>query len=334
MRILIFSPWFPPSFGGVETVVQLLAAGLSLEHVVTVATTFPSNEPEAERPYTVLRRARLGELLRAVRAADVVLMFSASLRFIGLPLLLRKPLAVNHYTWPTWDTRPLITALQWIARLGAIDVAPSEAVACTYGRRTRVLPNPFDDHVFREHAKGPRDRDLVFLGRLVEEKGVDLLLDALIFLRNSGRTPSLTLIGDGPAAPGLKARSEALGIAAQIHFAGVKSGSELAGELGRHRVMVVPSRWREPFGIVALEGLASGCRLVIADDGGLPEAAGPTGILFARGDASSLAKAIAKALNADDTFCDSAAIERHLDRYSIHKVACAYTDFFRQMLHT
>ena len=47
--------------------------------------------------------------------------------------------------------------------------------------------------------------------------------------------------------------------------------------------MVIPSRWREPFGVVALEGLACGCVVLASDGGGLPDAVGPAGLIFKRG---------------------------------------------------
>ena len=48
-------------------------------------------------------------------------------------------------------------------------------------------------------------------------------------------------------------------------------------ELNRHEIMVVPSRWNELFGVVALEGMACGCAMLVSDGGGLPDAVGYAG---------------------------------------------------------
>jgi glycogen(starch) synthase len=81
-----------------------------------------------------------------------------------------------------------------------------------------------------------------------------------------------------------------------VNFRGVKSGQELVRELNRHRVIVVPSRWQEPFGLVALEGVACGCRAIIADSGGLREAAGPLAVAFEHESDLALAEAIERTL--------------------------------------
>jgi glycosyltransferase involved in cell wall biosynthesis len=72
--------------------------------------------------------------------------------------------------------------------------------------------------------------------------------------------------------------------------------------LSRHRLMVVPSRWPEPFGIVALEGMASGCVVIGTDLGGLPEAIGPGGVIVPAANPKAIADAV-RVLLADDELC-------------------------------
>ena len=332
MRILIFTPFFYPNLGGVETVTDLLASGLAVDNEVIVVTPQPPAPTERLRPYTVLKQASWKTHIREVRHADVVLMFSASLRFIWIPLLLGKPLVVNHYTWLPWRQRPLVCALQRLACLFTINVAPSRIVAHVYGQRTLVMPNPFDDRMFRAQAGALRDGDLVFLGRLVEEKGVDLLLIALSMLREEGFRPMLALIGTGPAAQSLHQLGEELKLTDQLHWVGSKAGEALAHELMRHRVMVVPSRWREPFGIVALEGLACGCRLVVPDHGGLMEAAGITALTFSKSEPATLAAAIKKALESPRSEAEAVAISLHLESFSVKNVAHTYLNLFESLI--
>ena len=64
-------------------------------------------------------------------------------------------------------------------------------------------------------------------------------------------------------------------------------------------MLAVPSRWREPFGIVALEGIACGCVVVASEGGGLAEAVGPCGLTFANGDTAALAAQLGRVLGDD-----------------------------------
>src|SRR5690606_40338743 len=92
----------------------------------------------------------------------------------------------------------------------------------------------------------------------------------------------LTIIGDGPEAPVLKALAVKYGLEHKVDFKGSLQGKELVDCLNQHKLILVPSRWEEPFGNVALEGMACGCIPVVSDGGGLAEAVGHAGLTFQR----------------------------------------------------
>ena len=106
----------------------------------------------------------------------------------------------------------------------------------------------------------------------------------------------------------------------------------LANELARHRFMVVPSRYEEPFGIVALEGLASGCIPVVSRQGGLTDAIGGHGITFPNGDAEALADLLDEALRGvrSASAC-LAGVEKHLARFRSEAVAERYINVFKKI---
>ena len=116
---------------------------------------------------------------------------------------------------------------------------------------------------------------------------------------NSREWP-LTIIGDGPERRKLEALTSALNINSSVRLIGAQHGEQLVATLNRHELMVVPSLWREPFGVVALEGLACGCIVLASDGGGLPEAVGPAGILFKRGDLKDLSEKLKFLINNTD----------------------------------
>ena len=91
---------------------------------------------------------------------------------------------------------------------------------------------------------------------------------------------SLTVIGAGPELSALKERVTALNLTGRVKFTGGLTGNALVDELRQHKFILIPSKWREPFGVVALEGMAAGCIPIVADGGGLPDAVGNAGVIF------------------------------------------------------
>ena len=181
--------------------------------------------------------------------------------------------------------------------LGSVtNVAISRAVAEDIGHESLIIPNPYRDRLFRVLPETTRARKLIFVGRLVSDKGVDLLLHALSLLRREGLEPDLTVVGAGPEAENLSALSRELALGHQVSFVGQKTAEEVLRLLNEHRIMVISSRWAEPFGVVALEGIACGCAIVGSEAGGLKEAIGPCGITFANGSERSLADALKRVL--------------------------------------
>src|SRR5690606_36216333 len=123
--------------------------------------------------------------------------------------------------------------------------------------------------LFKIYPDEPRTFDFVFVGRLVSQKGCEMLIDACAQLT----VPfTLNIIGNGVEAEKLMEKVLTLGLEKQIRFLGRMDGEPLAKMLNRHKVMIVPSMDVEGFGIVVLEGLACGCKLIVSNAGGLTEA--------------------------------------------------------------
>jgi glycosyltransferase involved in cell wall biosynthesis len=194
-----------------------------------------------------------------------------------------------------------------------------------------LIPDPYDDEVFRLLPEIERKRDLIFVGRFVSDKGLPVLLEALVSLAVSGLKPTLTVIGDGPEKQAWRRMVDELALSRQVRFAGIKRGAALAEALNAHRVMVVPSLWNEPFGVVALEGMSCGCVVVGSEGGGLKQAIGPAGLTFANGDVTGLAAAIGRALSdpAVQERCRAAA-PAHLALHRPATVAKRYLEVFEQ----
>jgi glycosyltransferase involved in cell wall biosynthesis len=298
VKILIAAHLFYPSVGGIETVTMQLAVEFANQgHEVIVTTPFPADRPDAF-PFRVVRSPGWRRLWGLAARCDVFFSSNISLKLAWPAILLGRPWVIAHHTWiARTDGR-----LGWRDRLKlrlvrrASNIAVSRAIASHLGTDAAVIENPYDDGLFRDLGRPERSRDLVFLGRLVSDKGCDLLIEALGRLREEGLAPRLTIIGAGPERAALERQAVERGVSGQVEFAGVLVGEALVSSLNDHRILVAPSRWQEPFGLIALEGMACGCVVVGSGGGGLGDAIGPGGLTFPNGDVAALAAALTSVL--------------------------------------
>lgn len=337
MKILFYSPAFLPMVGGLEINIATLAEQITLAgHEVVVVTTTPGSEEVVDHPYRVVRCPSPAELLHWTRWCEVFFQANVSLRGLWPLLLVRRPWVVSHHSWYcrpdgriVWRDR----LKRYLLRYAAASLAVSQAMAQDLGGSTVTIQNPYRDKLFRVLPGVRRTGDLLFLGRLVSDKGVDVLLSALSILAREGFDPRLTIVGEGPEAPRLQAHAEALDLTDRIEFLGKRQGPELVEILNRHRLMIVPSRYNEPFGIVALEGIACGCVVVGSKGGGLTEAIGLCGRTFDNGDAQDLASVLAELLQhpeGDGAYLQHA--EEHLARHRSGTVAVAHLRVFAEVI--
>jgi glycosyltransferase involved in cell wall biosynthesis len=336
MRILLSSHFFAPSVGGIEQVSGILAEEFCrLGHEVRVLTTTPAEHEPADQPFTVFRNPPRSTVFAQVRWCDAYLQSNISLATFWPAVLLRKPTLIVYHTWLSradgsigWQDR----LKRWVSRLAARNLGVSGAVARSVSASCGIVPNPYRDDLFGLRPEVARDRDLVFLGRLVSDKGADLLLDALSLLKKRGLAPNLSIIGTGDEDAKLRLQAESAGLSGQVDFLGKLTGEDLVRALNRHRIMVIPSRWEEPFGLVALEALACGLLPVGSSGGGLADAMGPCGVVFPSGDAATLADRLEELLARPETLASRlASAPNHLARHTRHAVATAYLEHLREI---
>lgn len=134
----------------------------------------------------------------------------------------------------------------------------------------------------------PSTPHILFVGQLIRGKGVDLLFRAL---RRLNVAFEVTLAGTGNAKDELSRLADELGLAERVRFAGFLSQKELTALYRRSRLIVVPSRWPEPFGMVGLEAMWHGRPVVAFDVGGIADwlRHEVTGLLAPAGDTDALA---------------------------------------------
>jgi glycosyltransferase involved in cell wall biosynthesis len=335
LKILLSSFSFHPSIGGLEAVSFILAREfVRAGHEVTVITQTPEGTEANDFPFVVIRRPSPRILYRLVENTDVVFHSNISLQSAWPLICLHKPWVIVHHGYiPRRGFQRFIGEIKRFVLQWAKGIAISEAVAADFDLPSVVIRNPYDAETFHEISGVQRNKELVFVGRFVSDKGLPVLLRALANLSERGLRLGLTVVGDGPEGAAWRLLSGELGLAAQVNFIGVKKGRELAEVLNAHKVLVVPSIFNEPFGVVALEGMACGCMVVGSEGGGLKEAIGPGGLTFPNGDVEAFAVCLEKALYDEKTIagCRS-AVPAHLALHQPGPVAGRYLEVFSNAL--
>ena len=143
---------------------------------------------------------------------------------------------------------------------------------------------------------------ILCLGRLVPEKGFDLALRAFAALRRQFPEARFTIAGDGELRNDLEKQAAQLGLNGRITFTGWVSPDKIPALINTSTVVVVPSRYREPFALVALQAAQMARPVVATNIGGLCESVSDqqTGLLFENENVTALTEAIAYLLKHAD----------------------------------
>ncbi len=344
-RILLLSHFFAPHKGGIETVSKLLAREFSSagNEVVVITWTKKNDNDEDNFSFKTVRKPSVLSLIRYFLWADVIVENNPCLRLSWPGFIIRKPNIVVLQTWLD-HTSQKVTIQQKLKmkKLALADevVAISDAVRKKIWPGAVIIHNPFDDVVFNlAGSVVKRNCDFVFVGRLVSDKGAGYAIKVIQKLIMSALKQFedqdflLTIIGDGPERENLEKLVLELNMNRYIHFTGALNSVQIAQELQRHKYLLVPSAWEEPFGIVALEGMACGCIPVVSNGGGLPEATGNAGIVFEKKNAGSLFSAICKTENdvlLQEKIREAAAA--HLQLHATRKIAHDYLKLIEEII--
>ncbi len=179
----------------------------------------------------------------------------------------------------------------------------------------------------------PREEWILYAGRLSPEKGVDRLLGAVALLPGRWR---LKIAGQGPEEEGLRRLAERLGVAERVDWLGHRSYEELGRLYREARLLVVPSVWDEPFGLVGLEAMAHQLPVVAFDVGGASEwlRDGQVGMLVEPDSPRSLAGAISTLLEDPARTQALGEAGRRLvsERFSPERVAVDFLAYLGQVV--
>ena len=136
-------------------------------------------------------------------------------------------------------------------------------------------------------------RRVVFAGRVVDPKGVDVLIRAASEVEGE-----FVICGDGWRLGAMRKLARRMGVHERVRFTGWLGSEDLAHELAEASVVAIPSVWPEPFGLVGIEALAAARPVVASATGGITDwlASGVNGLGVEPGDAAALARALRELL--------------------------------------
>ncbi len=218
---------------------------------------------------------------------------------------------------------------------GVFNLPPDKIAIIPNGIRAEAFQVSAPDPAVRQRFAAAEEKVLFFIGRLVREKGVQVLLEALPKI--SERIPNLRLIiaGEGPYAEELHRHTLNLGLDRRVTFAGYIDEETRNQLYALADLAVFPSLY-EPFGLVALEAMAAQTPVVVSDTGGFAETVqhGVNGIRVAVENDFELAEQIGMLLAHPDAARRLAQkalqdVERH---YSWFSIARQYEEIYQQVV--
>lgn len=156
----------------------------------------------------------------------------------------------------------------------------------------RVIPNGVPERAMRDRLT--EHPTVGYAGRLTAPKGVDVLLRAFAEIADALPMARMVVLGDGDERGALQRLGDELGVAGRVEWLGHRPREEVERILSGVWAQVVPSRYREPFGLVAAEAMMRGTAVVASDTGGLAEVVEHRsgGLLVRPGDHHDLAAAL------------------------------------------
>ena len=349
MNLLIYTHFWAPSVGGVETIAMSLAEGLANRppapaedaiHVTLVTHTPAGSMDDSLFPFPVIRQPSLQVMIRLIRSADLIHVEGPALLPLALGFLFRKSTVVEHPVYQSicpngvllhepersicpghfmaghyaecvrcnsgalgWggSLRSLLLAFPrlWLCRRVARNIAISHHVARRINLpRTQTIYYGISDPgalACNASIGSGNPIQIAYVGRLVPEKGLPVLLEAAKLLVEANIPFQLTFIGNGPQRELLERMTDSLALRQCVTFKGDLRGAPFAEALRAIHLVVMPSMWEETAGLAAIEHMMRGGVVVAADVGGLGEVVGDAGLKFAMGDSGALADCIRRA---------------------------------------
>jgi glycosyltransferase involved in cell wall biosynthesis len=342
MRICLFSSVFLPQLGGIENAsLHLADAWRSAGHDVVVLCDTPAPSDYDRRfALPVLRQPSAAQWRQTLANSQILVSNGHSIRYLGLWLQSGIPFGWIHQSlllvksaahgWRDYLRPPL-----WrrTTRLADFNVCVSEYMKRHVANPAAlIIPNGFDP-IFRPMPEVAAGGHFLFFGRLIMDKGIDTLIEAVALCRARGKDLRARLVGAGADQQAAESLAARLGVRDLVEIAPPLRGEELVRQINAARAVVIPSHWGDPCPLTVVETLACGKCLIASRDGGIPEIAAGYALLFAPRDAGALAALLIQVAEDDALVRDgeAKALQR-AQNFPWRKIAAEYIALFEKTL--
>ncbi|RMF05329.1 MAG: glycosyltransferase family 4 protein [Chloroflexi bacterium] len=290
-----------------------------------------------EEPYN-LATFQAMRLARSVGARTVVFSWQNLLRRYPPPFSWMERYVLNHTDALLVGNREAVNVWQGKGYRGPVHLIPQFGVdPAIYYRRQRVSKRGRVSVFKRRNVSAPSQPALVigYVGRLVEEKGLEILLLAASKLKGPW---IMQILGDGPDRKRLEQLAQWLGISGRVTFDQKMPSGHLPNYFSGLDVLVLPSltraNWKEQFGRVLVEAMACDVITLGADSGAIPEVIGDAGLVFPEGDVEALREHLQRLL--DDVSLRAELRQkgrrRVTEQYTQAAIARHTVDVYRRLL--
>lgn len=367
MRVIFWTESFWPYIGGVETFsIRLLPALAARGHEITIVTSHGSlhlPDQDTFRKIPVCRFPFNTSLASGdIRSVRSVLKGVSALKRKFRPHLIhvnmQDPSIFFHiHTSETWPAPTLLTvhgefrdcsagaetllgrafrSVQWVNAVSQAMLSEARALVPEITSRSSLIYNacPIPQRpVTQAPVKPPR---LVCMGRHVRDKGFDIAIKSFPHVLERYPETRLIFASDGPERPALEKLAESMGISQAVEFRGWLDEKALWELIDSATAVIVPSRWREGFGLVALEAALRGRAVVGTRVGGLSEVVedGVTGLLVEKEDPWALSKTLWRLIGEPGLAVDlgNAARERSVRVFDFDTHVSAYDKLYFKLV--
>jgi len=191
-----------------------------------------------------------------------------------------------------------------------------------------------NDFLEKDIKKESKEFNLVYIGRLTKEKGIEILLDAIYNIQNI----KLHIIGTGPLLQNIKNKINRLNLQDRVIFYSYIDRDKIPEFLNKMDILILPSittkNWKEQFGRVIIEAFAAKVVVIGSDSGAIPEVIGDAGIVFKEKDSKDLSNKIKDLMEDKELFikCINKGYERVKNNYTNEIIAEKIDKFYKRIL--